>query len=115
MNNIIALSYYPLGQKALQTILKDESLDVNASYGYPLSLAISNKNLKAIELLLERKDLDVMAYSKDPEKGKDSLEKEIKRLGDRYTAIERVGKLETRVVKRKVMKLLKSHPSYKEN
>lgn len=68
-----------------------------------------------MELLLERKDLDVMAYSKDPEPGKDSLEQKIKRLGDRDTVIERVGKVETRVIKKKMMKLLKSHPSYKEN
>ena len=68
-----------------------------------------------MELLLERKDLDVMAYSKDPGTGKDSLEKKIGRLGNRYTLIERVGKVETQVIKNKMMKLLKSHPSYKEN
>lgn len=112
---IIALSYYSLGQEALKSVLEDQSLDVNACYGYPLSLAISNQNLKAMELLLERKDLDVMAYSKDPEPGKDSLEQKIKRLGDRDTVIERVGKVETRAIKKKMMKLLKSHPSYKEN
>lgn len=68
-----------------------------------------------MELLLERKDLDVMAYSKDPETGNDSLEQKIERLGDRDTVIERVGKVGTRAIKKKMMKLLKSHPSYKEN
>ena len=115
LGHIIALSYYSLGQEALKSVLEDQSLDVNACYGYPLSLAISNKNLKAMELLLERKDLDVMAYSKDPETGKDSLEQKIEILGDRDTVIERAGKVKTRVIKKKMMKLLKNHPSYKEN
>lgn len=115
LGHIIALSYYSLGQEALKRLLEDQSLDVNACYGYPLSLAISNKNLKAMELLLERKDLDVMAYSKDPETGNDSLEQKIERLGNRDTVIERVGKVETQAIKKKMMKLLKSHPSYKEN
>ena len=115
LGHIIALSYYSLGQEALKRLLEDQSLDVNACYGYPLSLAISNKNLKAMELLLERKDLDVMACLQNPEVGKDSLEQEVERLGDRDTVIERVGKVETRAIKKKMMKLLKSHPSYKEN
>jgi len=68
-----------------------------------------------MELLLERKDLDVMACLQNPEVGKDSLEQKIERLGDRDTVIERVGKVETRAIKKKMMKLLKSHPSYKEN
>jgi len=115
LGHIIALSYYSLGQEALKRLLEDQSLDVNACYGYPLSLAIANKNLKAMELLLERKDLDVMACLQNPEVGKDSLEQEVERLGDRDTVIERVGKVETRAIKKKMMKLLKSHPSYKEN
>lgn len=111
LGRIVALSYYPLGEEALKTVLKDKSLDVNAEDYYALSLAVSNLNLKAVKLFLKRGDLYTRGYLGNLDKKWDTLGKLVNRLWDIDYPIGRVGKIKTTIIKKRIVKLIEDHAS----